>query len=71
MVGENKGTSNVVLQFADAISSVARFENRRLPFTSSFTLGFADIDGLRTLNMHASSLYQPMKVMDSPPELRP
>ena len=37
VVGENKGTSKVVLQFADAISSMASFINR-LPLTFSFRL---------------------------------
>ena len=70
VVGENKGTSKVFLQFADAISSVASFINRYLLFTPSLTPGFADMDGLGTLSMHASSVSQPMNVVDSPPTLR-
>ena len=71
MVGENKGTSKVVLQLAAAISSVASFINRYSPFTSSPTLGFADMDGLRAVGMYAPSLSQPMKVVNSPPTFRP
>lgn len=45
VVGENKGTSKVVLQFADAISSLASFMNRYLPFNYGFTQGLAAMDG--------------------------